>query len=86
MLPGNIALIDSRGGDDTGAADFERVYKVHDAARVHTVRVRRSPQTPYEHIIENLVAGRWHTLSTGDNDHLTIPFEDAIVRAAKILA
>ncbi len=65
--------------------ESQRVYKVSDGTARHTVRIRRDPDQGYGYIVENLVAGKWHRLLTGDTIDLRIPFDEAAKRAAAVL-
>lgn len=89
----HIELVDAPDEDlGFGARESQRTYKIAIAdtgaggrGKVETIRIRSDPDSGYLYIIENLVSAKWHRLLEGNTKERAIPFDDAILRAAKVL-
>jgi hypothetical protein len=96
-----ITLIDAPDRRDDLEPGFrpeenQRIYEVSDptkSSRVHKVRIRHDfDKSGFSYVIENLVANKWHRLIEADLSarpggygREPIPFEEAAMRAAKVL-
>lgn len=94
-----IELVDapdkSEGDFGLPQREGQRTYKiaVYSAAghrsEPETIRVRFDPDADYGYIVENLVGPihgkKWHKLLQGYTTDRVVPFDEAVLRAAKVL-
>lgn len=80
-----ITLVDQPDKTEFGPPEAQRAYKITDGTAKHTVRISRDKDSYYRYNVENLVAGKWHRLLTGETVGREIPFDAAVARAAAVL-